>query len=198
MKKILNIIILAIIILILFIPNVKAVDLSTYELKLKVLENTENKEFDLYILLPKSYIVYAIDNSNLNIEYTGAETLKENNIPGIDIDKNNVEDEIYKENDNEYVQILLEPNEDNEYTFNILSSYIGKDMKFRIKNDEKDYIMHLDNFTVKDNTCQLEYNYSQNSLKQKDYTEFTFSTVLFIILIIIVFIAIIAKIKGSK
>ena len=198
MKKILNIIILAIIILILFIPNVKAVDLSTYELKLKVLENTENKEFDLYILLPKSYIVYAIDNSNLNIEYTGAETLKENNIPGIDINKNNVEDEIYKENDNEYVQILLEPNEDNEYTFNILSSYIGKDMKFRIKNDEKDYIMHLDNFTVKDNTCQLEYNYSQNSLKQKDYTEFSFSTVLFIILIIIVFIAIIAKIKGSK
>ena len=198
MKKILNIIILAIIILILFIPNVKAVDLSTYELKLKVLENTENKEFDLYILLPKSYIVYAIDNSNLNIEYTGAETLQENNIPGIDIDKNNVEDEIYKENDNEYVQILLEPNEDNEYTFNILSSYIGKDMKFRIKNDEKDYIMHLDNFTVKDNTCQLEYNYSQNSLKQKDYTEFSFSTVLFIILIIIVFIAIIAKIKGSK
>ena len=198
MKKILNIIILAIIILILFIPNVKAVDLSTYELKLKVLENTENKEFDLYILLPKSYIVYAIDNSNLNIEYTGAETLKENNIPGIDIDKNTVEDEIYKENDNEYVQILLEPNEDNEYTFNILSSYIGKDMKFRIKNDEKDYIMHLDNFTVKDNTCQLEYNYSQNSLKQKDYTEFSFSTILFIILIIIVFIAIIAKIKGSK
>lgn len=198
MKKILNIIILAIIILILFIPNVKAVDLSTYELKLKVLENTENKEFNLYILLPKSYIVYAIDNSNLNIEYTGAETLKENNIPGIDINKNNVEDEIYKENDNEYVQILLEPNEDNEYTFNILSSYIGKDMKFRIKNDEKDYIMHLDNFTVKDNTCQLEYNYSQNSLKQKDYTEFSFSTVLFIILIIIVFIAIIAKIKGSK
>ena len=198
MKKILNIIILAIIILILFIPNVKAVDLSTYELKLKVLENTENKEFNLYILLPKSYIVYAIDNSNLNIEYTGAETLKENNIPGIDIDKNTVEDEIYKENDNEYVQILLEPNEDNEYTFNILSSYIGKDMKFRIKNDEKDYIMHLDNFTVKDNTCQLEYNYSQNSLKQKDYTEFSFSTVLFIILIIIVFIAIIAKIKGSK
>ena len=198
MKKILNIIILAIIILILFIPNVKAVDLSTYELNLKVLENTENKEFDLYILLPKSYIVYAIDNSNLNIEYTGAETLKENNIPGIDIDKNTVEDEIYKENDNEYVQILLEPNEDNEYTFNILSSYIGKDMKFRIKNDEKDYIMHLDNFTVKDNTCQLEYNYSQNSLKQKDYTEFSFSTVLFIILIIIVFIAIIAKIKGSK
>ena len=198
MKKILNTIILAIIILILFIPNVKAVDLSTYELKLKVLENTENKEFNLYILLPKSYIVYAIDNSNLNIEYTGAETLKENNIPGIDIDKNTVEDEIYKENDNEYVQILLEPNEDNEYTFNILSSYIGKDMKFRIKNDEKDYIMHLDNFTVKDNTCQLEYNYSQNSLKQKDYTEFSFSTVLFIILIIIVFIAIIAKIKGSK
>ena len=198
MKKILNIIILAIIILILFIPNVKAVDLSTYELKLKVLENTENKEFNLYILLPKSYIVYAIDNSNLNIEYTGAETLKENNIPGIDIDKNTVENEIYKENDNEYVQILLEPNEDNEYTFNILSSYIGKDMKFRIKNDEKDYIMHLDNFTVKDNTCQLEYNYSQNSLKQKDYTEFSFSTILFIILIIIVFIAIIAKIKGSK
>lgn len=198
MKKILNIIILAIIILILFIPNVKAVDLSTYELKLKVLENTENKEFNLYILLPKSYIVYATNNSNLNIEYTGAETLKENNIPGIDIDKNTVEDEIYKENDNEYVQILLEPNEDNEYTFNILSSYIGKDMKFRIKNDEKDYIMHLDNFTVKDNTCQLEYNYSQNSLKQKDYTEFSFSTVLFIILIIIVFIAIIAKIKGSK
>lgn len=198
MKKVLNIIILAIIILILFISNVKAVDLSTYELKLKVLENTENKEFDLYILLHKSYIVYAIDNSNLSVEYTGSETLKENNIPGIDIDKNNIEDEIYKENDNEYVQILLEPNEDNEYTFNILSSYIGKDMKFRIKNDEKDYIMHLDNFTVKDNTCQLEYNYSQNSLKQKDYTEFSFSTILFIILIIIVFIAIIAKIKGSK
>lgn len=198
MKKVLNIVLIIFMFITIFTPNVKANNFDTYELNLEVTSNVENKEFDIYILLPKSYIVYAIDNANLELEYNGAETLKENDIQGISLNKSNIQDEVYTEGEIEYIQILLEPNEDNEYTFDILSSYIGKDMKFRVKNEEKDYIMHLDEFETVNNVCKIEYDYDKNEIKQSDVTKFTFSTVLFIILILIVLIAIIAKIKGRK
>lgn len=198
MKKVLNIVLIIFMFITIFTPNVKANNFDTYELNLEVTSNVENKEFDIYILLPKSYIVYAIDNANLELEYNGAETLKENDIQGISLNKSNIQDEVYTEGEIEYIQILLEPNEDNKYTFDILSSYIGKDMKFRVKNEEKDYIMHLDEFETVNNVCKIEYDYDKNEIKQSDVTKFTFSTVLFIILILIVLIAIIAKIKGRK
>lgn len=198
MKKVLNIVLIIFMFITIFTPYVKANNFDTYELNLEVTSNVENKEFDIYILLPKSYIVYAIDNANLELEYNGAETLKENDIQGISLNKSNIQDEVYTEGEIEYIQILLEPNEDNEYTFDILSSYIGKDMKFRVKNEEKDYIMHLDEFETVNNVCKIEYDYDKNEIKQSDVTKFTFSTVLFIILILIVLIAIIAKIKGRK
>lgn len=198
MKKVLNIVLIIFMFITIFTPDVKANNFDTYELNLEVTSNVENKEFDIYILLPKSCIVYAIDNANLELEYNGAETLKENDIQGISLNKSNIQDEVYTEGEIEYIQILLEPNEDNEYTFDILSSYIGKDMKFRVKNEEKDYIMHLDEFETVNNVCKIEYDYDKNEIKQSDVTKFTFSTVLFIILILIVLIAIIAKIKGRK
>ena len=152
----------------------------------------------MYILLPKNYIIYAIENANIRLEYNGVETLKENDIQGISLNKNNIQDEVYTEGENEYIQILLEPNEDNEYTFDILAGYTQKDIKFRVRNDEKDYIMHIDNFEIKNNICKIEYNYDKDEIKQPDTIKISFSTVLFIILIIIVLIAIIAKIKGGK
>lgn len=198
MKKIFNIVLIIFMFITIFTPKVKASSFDTYELNLEVISNVENKDFDIYILLPKSYIIYAIDNANLELEYNGVETLKENDIQGIRVNKNNIQDEVYTEGEIEYIQILLEPNEDNEYTFDILSSYIGKDMKFRVTNEEKDYIMHLDEFKTVNNVCKIEYDYDKNEIKQPDVTNFTFSTVLFIILILIVLIAIIAKIKGGK
>lgn len=198
MRKVLNIVLIIFIFIMVFTPNAIASDFSTYELNLEVTSNVKNKEFNMYILLPKNYIIYAIENANIRLEYNGVETLKENDIQGISLNKNNIQDEVYTEGENEYIQILLEPNEDNEYTFDILAGYMQKDIKFRVRNDEKDYIMHIDNFEIKNNICKIEYNYDKDEIKQPDTIKISFSTVLFIILIIIVLIAIIAKIKGGK
>lgn len=197
MRKVLNIVLIIFIFIMVFTPNAIASDFSTYELNLEVTSNVKNKEFNMYILLPKNYIIYAIENANIRLEYNGVETLKENDIQGISLNKNNIQDEVYTEGENEYIQILLEPNEDNEYTFDILAGYMQKDIKFRVRNDEKDYIMHIDNFEIKNNICKIEYNYDKDEIKQPDTIKISFSTVLFIILIIIVLIAIIAKIKGK-
>ena len=197
MRKVLNIVLIIFIFIMVFTPNAIASDFSTYELNLEVTSNVKNKEFNMYILLPKNYIIYAIENANIRLEYNGVETLKENDIQGISLNKNNIQDEVYTEGENEYIQILLEPNEDNEYTFDILAGYTQKDIKFRVRNDEKDYIMHIDNFEIKNNICKIEYNYDKDEIKQPDTIKISFSTVLFIILIIIVLIAIIAKIKGK-
>ena len=172
---------------------------STYTIELEVTKNTENKSFTLYMLLPQDYIEYAINKAGLDIEYTGAETLKQYDIPLINIDKEKIQDETYSENGIEYVQIVLEQNEDSMYIFEIIEDYPDMDMKLRVKNNEKDYIMHIDNFKVKDDVCQIEYNYDKNEIKQPTKITINFGTLLLIIILVfIAIIGIIAKIKGRN
>ena len=197
MKKYLTIVLLIILMIGLLVPTVKAN--STYTIQLEVTSNESNADFDLFMLLPSNYIIYAINHAGLDIEYTGAETLIQNDISLINVDKKNIQNETYVENGIEYVQILLEPNAEGLYTFEILSNYSEMDMKLRVKNDEKDYIMHIDNFKIEDNVCKIEYNYDKDEIKQPTKIRINFGTLLLIIvLILIVIIAIISKIKTNK
>lgn len=169
-----------------------------YTLEFKVLDTSEN--FDLYLLLSKEYIEYAIKKDGLDIKYKGVETLKDNDIPSINIeDKNDISDELYKENGIEYIQILLKQNEDGKYVFDILEDYTDMDMKFRIKNVDKDYIVHINNFKISDNVCKIEYNYNENTVKQPDTTVVPFLTkLLIILLVVIIVIGAVAYIKQRR
>ena len=197
MKKLVTIIFICMLIMIMTIPVVKAS--STYTIELEVTKNKKEETFELYMLLPENYITYAINKSGMDIQYAGAETLIQNEIPFIDVDKSKVQDETYTENGIEYVQILLEPNADNLYTFEIIADYPEMDMKLRVKNDEKDYIMHIDNFEIEDNVCQIEYDYDKNEIKQPTKIVINFGTILLIvILVMIIIIAIISKAKTKE
>ena len=197
MKKLVTIIFICMLIMMMCIPVVKAN--STYTIALEVTKNKEEKTFELYMLLPENYITYAINKAGMDIEYTGAETLTQNDIPLIDVDKSKVQNETYRENGIEYVQILLEPDEDGMYTFEIIADYPEMDMKLRVKNDEKDYIMHIDNFEIEDNVCQIEYDYDKNEIKQPTKIVINFGTILLIvILVMIIIIAIISKAKTKE
>lgn len=197
MKKFVTIIFISMLIVMISISVVKAN--STYTIELEVTKNEEEKTFGLYMLLPQNYITYAINKAGMDIEYTGVETLTQNDIPLIDVDKSKVQDETYSENGIEYVQILLEPNNEEIYTFEIIADYLEMDMKLRVKNDEKDYIMHINNFEIEDNVCQIEYDYDKNEIKQPTKIVINFGTLLLIIiLVIIIIIAIISKIKTKE
>ena len=80
--------------------------------------------------------------------YYQKSTLKNNDITGIEVKKENVQDELYEENGIEYTQILLEPDENGIYKFDLLEDYNKLDIKYRIKNEKKDYIVHIDNFKI--------------------------------------------------
>ncbi len=174
-------------------------DLSSTELNFSIVSNEKKEEFDTYILLPESYIQFAITNSLLAIKYEGPSTLKNNYIPGINIEKTeNIQDEIYKENDTEYVQILLEPNEEGILKFDILEDYNKLDIKYRIKNEEKDFIVHIDNFKIENGKCEIEYNYDKNTVKQPD-KEFTGNAkILIFIVILVIIIWIVSYIKRRR
>ena len=199
MKKFMKIIYIIIMAIMLLAPVENANSYKNIDLQLKVTKNVNNANFNMYMLLPKDYIVYAINNANLNIEYDGPNTLKENTIIGINVEKSKIQDETYNEDGIEYVQILLEPTNNNIYNFKILSDYNKLDMKFRVKNDEKDYIMHIDNFKTDDNECKMEYNYDQNQIRQANKIVINFGTLLLIvILVLIISVAIISKIKTKN
>ena len=191
MKKLVTIIFICMLIMMMCIPVVKAN--STYTIALEVTKNKEEKTFELYMLLPENYITYAINKAGMDIGYTGAETLTQNDIPLIDANKSKVQNETYRENGIEYVQILLEPDEDGMYTFEIIADYPEMDMKLRVKNDEKDYIMHINNFEIEDNICQIEYDYDKNEIKQPTKIVINFGTIL-----LIVIFAIISKAKTKE
>lgn len=160
----------------------------------------ESEMFDLYILLPKEYIEYVIKNDELDIEYEGVETLKDNDIPSINVNKENIIDDLYKENDEEYIQILLEENEDNKYELDILKDYGKLDIKYRIKNINRDEIVHIDNFKIdSNNVCEIKYNYEENTVKQPNVGFIPFITkLLIIILVIIIIVGIIAYVKKRR
>lgn len=170
---------------------------KTYTLEFKASDVSE--DFDLYLLLPKDYVLFAIEEDGLNIEYTGVETLKNNDIPSIRVDKESISDELYEEGGVEYIQILLEENEDGKYEFDILSNYNKMNMKYRVKNMNKDDIVHIDNFKISNGVCKVEYNYEKNTVKQPDTEFIPFVTkVLMIILVVIIVVGIIAYIKQRR
>lgn len=184
------IIIISLLMIIFNTTNAQATsaDNEFFELQFKIINNEENENVDIYLLLPKEYIEFAIEHDKLDIEYEGASTLKENNIPSIDVDGLNILDDIYEEDGTEYVQILLEKNEDNIYSFNILSDYFDLDMKYRIKNDDKDFIANIENFKLNDGICEIEYDYDADIVKQPDRKMFSFGTILLVAILIIILI----------
>lgn len=162
MKKIISIMI--IILIIMSIPVVvKATENEMNKLKLKVID--ANEQYDIYMLLPKKYIKYAIQHDGLDIEYDGANTLKYNTIPSITVNINNIEDEVYTENAIEYVQVKLDDLGGEEYLFEIISEYTDMDMVYRVKSSTKDNIMAIENFKIQDNKCEIEYNYDKETIK---------------------------------
>lgn len=194
MKKIITI---AIINIIIFMAGfVYATD--TFEIEFKTFDNKKNEKFDLYVLLPEDYIEFAIREAGLELNYEGVNTLNKNEIPGIALKRENILNETYTENGIEYVQIRLE--EENEiYKFELLEDYPKMDIKFRIKNLQKDYIAHIDNFKIEKGKCEIEYNYAKDTIKQPDKRVMPSGIViLIVILVIILIIAIIARIKGRN
>lgn len=173
---------------------------ETYRMELEIKNNTKNEDVEIYILLPQEYIEFAIDRSPTwaqdHVTYEGAKTLKYNDVEGIEVKKENVQDKTYKEGNVEYVQIKLEPNLNNKYVFDILSDYEEMNIKFRIKNDYKDYIMHIDNFKIEKDICEIEYNYDKDIVKQPDIKKL--STPLLILFIVLTFITILGYISYKK
>ena len=198
MKKLFLIFIISIMILAINFTYVNANN-DTYTLELETVNNKHKEDFDLYLLLPKDYIVFAIQEDNLDISYDGANTLKNNEIPSIPVKKEMVKEDVYIENGIEYVQILLEESNNNKYEFEMLSNYTNMDMKYRVKNIEKDYIIHIDNFKIVERKCEIEYDYDNNTVKQPDIKIVLFATkVLTVILVIVIVIGLIAYIKQRR
>lgn len=194
MKKLITIIIIAI--MVFMFGQVYAVD--TFEIEFKTLNNKKNEKFDLYLLLPEDYIDFAIQEANLDLVYEGASTIKKNEIPGVMVKKENVQEEIYTESETEYVQIRLEK-ANGVYTFDLLENYPKMDIKYRIKNLKKDYIVHIDNFKIEKGKCEVEYDYAKDTIKQPDKKVMPSGIIaLIVILIAIVIVAGIARIKGRK
>lgn len=160
----------------------------------------DSEMFDLYILLPREYINYAIKNDGLDIEYEGVETLKNREIPSINVNKENISNNLYEEDGEEYIQILLEENENNKYEFDILKDYGKLNIKYRIKNINRDEIVHIDNFKIdSNNVCEIKYNYEENTVKQPNVGFIPFITkLLIVILLIIIIVGIIAYVKQRR
>lgn len=158
----------------------------------------ENEEYKLYLLLPKQYILHAIENDSLNIEYNGAQTLKDYIIPSINVNEEDVQDELYIEDNVEYIQILLNKNDDGIYKFDILSNYGQMDMKYRLVGGQKNYIVHIDNFKIDNGVCSIIYDYSKDEVKQPNKIYFDITKPLIILLVIIIVVGVIAYIKKKS
>jgi hypothetical protein len=114
------------------------------------------------------------------------------------VPKNNIQDEIYTEKGIEYIQIrLMEENE--VYSFDLLENYPQMDIKYRIKNIEKDYIVHIDNFKIEKGKCQIEYNFAKDTVKQPDQKVLNFNVkLLLMLLLLIIIVGAIAYKKGRN
>ena len=203
-KKIINLVTIFIICILTILSqsiflNANASNSETYTYNIEIKNNTNNDNVDIYILLPKEYIIYVINYDNLDINYEGVETLKNNVIPNISVKKENIQDKLYKEENKEYISILLEENEDGIYQFEALQDYTNMDIKFRIKNDNRDYIMDVSNFNIENNICEIQYDYDKNEIKQPGKIKINFGIIFLIILAILLIItAIISKKKTEN
>ena len=81
MKKLFSIVVLSVLIILTITLPVMADSTEMSKLRLKV--TNANEEYEIFMLLPKKYIMYAIQHDGLDIGYDGANTLKYNVIPSI-------------------------------------------------------------------------------------------------------------------
>ena len=199
MKKVLKIIVIAILLInIFYISSIANEEMN--KLRLNVVDS--NEDYQVYILLPKKYIMYAIEKEGLDIEYDKANTLIYNNIPSIPVDINNVQNDTYIENSIEYVQILLNNVGNEEYYFEIIEDYTDMDILYRVKSQTRDNIIHIDNFKIKDNSCKMEYNYEQNEIKSLERNDIKISIdfewwQILLIIILVIFIIYLYKRRGK-
>lgn len=199
MKKVLKIIVIAILLInIFYISSIANEEMN--KLRLNVVDS--NEDYQVYILLPKKYIMYAIEKDGLDIEYDKANTLIYNNIPSIPVDINNVQNDTYIENSIEYVQILLNNVGNEEYYFEIIEDYTDMDILYRVKSQTRDNIIHIDNFKIKDNSCKMEYNYEQNEIKSLERNDIKISIdfewwQIVSIIILVIFIIYLYKRRGK-
>ena len=166
MKKKIIIAIFALVLLLAITIQVYADSIDVGRLQLKVIN--ANEDYELYILLPRNYIMYAINHDGLDIDYDGANTLINNTIPSIIVNINNVVKETYIDNRIEYVQIKLDNLGDDEYLFEIIPEYTNMDMMYRIKSDSRDNLMIIKNFQMIKNVCEMEYDYETNEIKTEN------------------------------
>lgn len=173
-------------------------DIQMARLKLTVTNVNEN--YELYILLPKNYIQYAIQHDNLDIDYDGANTLIYHSIPSIIVNIDNVVKDTYIDNRIEYVQIKLDDLGENEYLFEIIPEYTNMDMLYRIKSESRDNIMIIDNFQLEDGKCEMEYDYATNEIKTENskQIEFRFNISWWQILIIAILIIVLIYIEKRR
>ena len=195
MKKTL-IILSQILIIFIYVTNVNAVtEYNTIELTIKDIE----KEYELSLLLPVDYIQYAIENSENHITYTGPETLVNNDISTLEIDKSLVKPKIFTQEDIQYVEVTLKPIAADYYQFKMLKDYNKFDIKFKIqKNGEKEStIMYLDNFKFnQEGICKLTYDSNKEKLTSEDYKKVSVTWWKIAIgIVILIIICIIIKLK---
>lgn len=196
MKKTFGIIIFISIILIGTFVSAKT-NTDMIELQLNVIENEKQEKFDIYILLPEQYVKYAIqyDNVDVKIQNSLADTVLQSDIPSINCDKSFIQQD-YQEENKKYLQIKIQENEQGKYIFPILTSYGEMDMKYRIKNASKNYIIHFDNFDVEDGICEIDYYYDSDVIKQPDKLRIPLAAIiLIVILVMVIFFGIIAYVK---
>ena len=201
MKKT-NRILVILIILILFVFNISK---ANQEIKYKTIDlniKDIDKKYDIYLLLPEEYIEFLIALSGENIKYEGTKTLKENNILGLNIVKENVQDNLYELNEKKYIKIYLNSIEQNHYQFQVRDEYYLNNIKFLISVENKDYmVMHMDNFKYNNNgICKIIYNYKENTLKNevKNKGKIAFWQILLVAVIIFVTMYFINKIKSKE
>lgn len=191
-----------IIMVLLFIANpVFAENTNDIQMaRLKLTVTNVNENYELYILLPKNYIQYAIQHDNLDIDYDGANTLIYHSIPSIIVNIDNVVKDTYIDNRIEYVQIKLDDLGENEYLFEIIPEYTNMDMLYRIKSESRDNIMIIDNFQLEDGKCEMEYDYAANEIKTENskQIEFRFNISWWQILIIAILIIVLIYIEKRR
>lgn len=190
---------------IILITNISIAESNLNDIKYKTINidiEDINEEYKMYILLPEEYIKFVIGLSKQNIKYEGIKTLKENDIIGLDIKKENIQDEFYNIDQRNYVKIYLNASEKNNYQFKIRDEYFSMDIKFLISINNKDYmVMHIDNFKYNnEGICKIVYNYKKNTLKNevKNRGKISIWQILIVTLIIIVTMYIINKIKSKE
>lgn len=179
-------VILILIICLISVFTVSRAKNETYMIDIKV-KNTNNEEYSLLVLLPLEYIDEISSGNIEDGDYVSF--LKNEDLEELNIDKNNIEDNTYKENNKEYVQIKLEPVENNYYQFEAVQNEQNENIKFRITSDTQDYIIHLNDFKIQDNVCKITYDYQEKVSENIQKIEWSiFSWKFAIIIAIIAFV----------